>query len=98
MPLTKGIIVENKEVIARGYGGEPLRRVAVDGAKRVIYITTEDGLPMVLDGKREPTGFPKEDIFLFNSDVYKKLREQWDDSGTTDPLVWRSLSQFIFES
>lgn len=81
-------------VIARAYLGEPLRRVALDMSDRLVYITTPERIPAVEMGNWCPTGFPKEDIFYYNSNTYEILLAQWRERGETDPAVWRTLSRY----
>ena len=90
--------MKTRDVLVRAVGGEPLHRVAVDAGERVVYITTHDGVPAVERGEREPTEFPKGDVFPYNSISYKELRAQWDAEGRTDSGIWRGLSQYIFSS
>lgn len=82
-------------VIARAYQGQPLHRVAIEESERLIYITIPERVPAVEAGDWYPTGFPKEDIFVYNSDTYEILRSQWEKCGRTDPNVWRTLSRYI---
>ena len=81
-------------IIARAFQGEPLHRVAVDQENRLVYITTPDRVSAVEAGEWEPTGFPKEDIFLFDAVAYELLRSQWTKAGRTDTQVWRDLSRY----
>ena len=81
-------------IIARASRGEPLHRVAVDQANGLVYITTPDRVAAVGTGEWDPTGFPKEDIFFFDSGTYKILRAQWEHGGRTDSALWQRLSRY----
>jgi hypothetical protein len=81
-------------VIARAHAGEPLKRVAVAKGNGVVYIANPARITEIIVGNGEPTGFPCEDIFAFESATYDILREQWRNEGKTHRQAWHSLSLF----
>jgi len=70
-------------VIARAYGGQPLRRMALKSGKNCVYLANPDNLASVESGDSFPVGFPREDVFLFDSIAYEILRVQWDKGQRT---------------
>ena len=90
--------MEATRVIARAFRGEPLSRVAVHHENGLVYITTPDRIDAVKTGDWSPTGFPEEDIFLYNSDTYKELRAQWELERKTSPQSWRGLCRYNIRS
>jgi hypothetical protein len=81
-------------VIARAMGGEPIKRVVIESGERVIYIAAPDKLAAVETGESEPVGFPKEDVFYYETNTYNTLRAQWDSNGKTDSAVWIGLRRY----
>ena len=81
-------------VIARAHRGEPLKLAAISEGERVVYLSAIDKLEAVGNGQSEPIGFPKEDVFVFESDTYDRLRSAWE-LGTTLPAdSWHNLHRY----
>lgn len=57
--------MRGETVIVRAFKGVPLARRVWDIGERVVYITNEEGLT--------PIGFPKEDVFIYDESLYKRL-------------------------
>lgn len=76
-------------VMARAFRGEPLCRVAVDHGNGLIYIANPARLDSVRKGESFPVGFPKEDVFTYDEQIFRRLRDQWEERGTTDPELWQ---------
>lgn len=72
-------------VIVKAYGEIPLiRRVWSEGV-RVIYITNDEQLKLLENGKDalEPIGFPREDVFKYNQEMAESMENrikngEWD--------------------
>lgn len=79
-------------VIARAYGGEPLKRVAVHKFKGLTYISNPLSLHESAD--QSGVGFPEKDVFLFDETAFQTLAEQWESNGKTDPQVWARLKRY----
>jgi hypothetical protein len=78
------------DVLARAYRSEPLRRIAIEAGDRVVYLANPEYLMEVEAGESDPVGYPREDVFEFDADLYMQLREQWEREGRTDDTLWRS--------
>lgn len=85
-------------VIARAYGGEPLRRIAVRMGRGCIYLVNPASLEAVRLGESSPIGFPESDVFYFNSDTYEKLCAEWASARVTSQETWRALYHFTFSN
>ncbi len=79
-------------VIIRVFGGEPAVRRVWENSDRVVYITDDDNLKLLLAGKPalEPIGFPKEDVFKFDN----KLAESMADLCRDSKWDWKKLSRW----
>ena len=82
-------------VIARAWGGEPVRRTAVEYDGGAVYIVNPDQLDAWKAGETRPAGFPAEDVFEFNEAVFGALNEQWMRHRATDPATWQQLIPFV---
>jgi hypothetical protein len=77
-------------VLARAYRGEPLRRVLVEQTERAAFLVNPDSLAAFTAGENGPAGFPIEDVFEFDAEVYSRLRTQWVADSRTDDALWRA--------
>ena len=84
-------------VLARAYRGEPLRRVVVEHTDRAASLVNPDALAAFAAGEIGPAGFPIEDVFEFDDDLYRRLRAQWEAHGRTDDALWRSAQHYKSE-
>jgi hypothetical protein len=75
-------------VLARAFRGEPLRRLLVKMTDRAAFLVNPDYLGAVESGKSGAAGFPAEDVFEFDADLYNQLRKQWEAERRTDDALW----------
>ncbi len=75
--------------LVRAYKGEPLKRVVIECGKRVVYVANPNRMVEIASGQSYPVGFPYEDVFKFDSDLYARLSGEWESSGQTGPSLWR---------
>jgi hypothetical protein len=83
-----------RTVLARAYGGEPLQRALVELGATVAYLANPTRLAAVEAGESYPVGFPNEDVFDFDEDLYARLRGQWERDGKTDQSLWSQARPF----
>lgn len=66
-------------VIAKAYGGEPLRRIATGHQRGLTYVVN----PHVVENSDvEPlsgVGFPDSAVFRFDDNLYGEMRTAWDE-------------------
>lgn len=74
-------------VLARAYMGEPTKAVEVERRPGVVFLSHPDMVSKVKANQVEPVGFPEEDIFEFDSDLYELLTSEWD-AGQRPPTSW----------
>jgi hypothetical protein len=84
--------------LVRGFGGEPVRLIAVGESKRVIYVANPTSLERLDAGETGPVGVPDEDVFVFDEDAYRALRAKWDERGCLEREEWREFSLALFRS
>lgn len=82
-------------VVARAFRGEPLVRKLIHSNEKLAYLASPESAEAVEAGNSIPIGFPKGDIFLFNSDTYEKIRTEWDHSGVVSNESWRKFERFF---
>jgi hypothetical protein len=80
-------------VIARAYRGQPLKRVAIKAENGLIYLANPARLDAVKEGQSFPVGFPAEDVFAFNAEVFCALEQAYKD-GQSNRAQWAILSRF----
>lgn len=80
------------QVIARGFGGEPLHRLVTGNGRRLVYIMNPS-LASVDEGP-ESVGFPETDVFLYDPDSFKVLLQEWETTGKTSANVWSALRRY----
>lgn len=73
-------------VIVRAFGGKPLIRRVWEEVERGVYITDDALFQRLMAGENgtiQPVGFPREDVFKFDSDLAAAMDdlvkdEKWD--------------------
>jgi hypothetical protein len=77
-------------VIARGFGGEPKRLLALsaEDGRVLVGVTEENANTESVDNF---VSLPKSDVFEFEAQLFERLLEEWEMMGRTDPATWRSL-------
>jgi hypothetical protein len=68
--------------------------LVIECGERVIYLANPDKVAAVQAGYSFPVGFPTEDVFDFDPELYDRLRSQWDRDGRTDPQLWNEATPF----
>jgi hypothetical protein len=81
-------------VLAMASGGRPLRRMLVEIGDRVFYLANPERIGAVEAGETDPVGFPQEDVFEFDEDVFAALADQWARQRATDPATWAQLRRY----
>jgi hypothetical protein len=87
-----------RTVIVRGWGGEPLRRVAVSEGKGVVFISSERAADGRTDDFPPAIGAPVEDVFAFDSVAFDRLTQIWQRDHTTAPEEWAGLRRWDYEA
>jgi hypothetical protein len=82
------------EVMARAFRGEPWRCFALRTTDRAAFLAGTDSLEAIEAGEGQPVGFPIEDVFEFDAELYGRLHEQWEREGRTDDMLWRSARPY----
>jgi hypothetical protein len=82
------------EVMAKAFRGEPWRCFALRTTDRAAFLAGADTLEAIEAGECEPVGFPIEDVFEFDAEIYDRLQEQWKHDGRTDDTLWRSARPY----
>ena len=75
-------------VMARAWRGEPWRCLLVEMTARTAYLVGEESEAALSAGDCEAIGFPAEDIFEFDPDLYRRLAEQWASQRRADDRLW----------
>jgi hypothetical protein len=81
-------------VIARAFGGEPLKRVAVGETRGSIYIANPLAIKAVEEGRSNAIGFPAEDVYVFDESIFCALEMEWRESNRTSVALWAKLRQY----
>jgi len=84
-----GIHAQNQEVVlksdivmARDVELRPLLRVLCGRAKRVAYLANPASLDRIESGESEPVGFPWEDVFDYDPELFDRIER--------NPALWAS--------
>jgi hypothetical protein len=86
--------MENDLVIARGFQGKPLKRVAMGRRKGLVYLANPALLAAIRAGESEPVGFPATDVFAFDDNEFAALEREWEARGSVAPAAWATLSRY----
>lgn len=71
-------------VTARARGGEPVKRTIVAEMGGTVYLSNPAALDRVLRGEILPIGFPANDVFAYDAEVFCRLRDSWERGVTPD--------------
>ncbi len=81
-------------VIARAHRGQPVKRFALGVGHGHIYLINPAAKDAVERGESSPIGFPEDDVFIFDNQIFSELSEQWEREKTTDSGLWGRLERF----
>ncbi|KAF0178969.1 MAG: hypothetical protein FD124_530 [Alphaproteobacteria bacterium] len=77
--------------IARAYGDEPLRRIAVASGRGLTYVVNPSAYNATKGDDGSGVGFPSEAVFQFDADLFGRLRAAFDAGDRALLLdLWRS--------
>lgn len=76
-------------VLARAYLGEPAKMVEIERRPGVVLLSNPDLVSRVEANQIDPIGFPEEDIFAFDADLYDRLKMEWEQ-GQQPPQSWKA--------
>lgn len=68
--------------------------MVVETTDRAAFLTDSEHAPAVETGEVDPVGFPIEDVYEFDADLFSRLRQQWQLERRTDEQLWRSAVPF----
>lgn len=85
-------------VIAKTSRGEPLKRILFEAGERVMYLANPERIAAVKAGETEPVGFPREDVFVFDDEIYAVLAEEWASQRATQATTWERLRRYRLRS
>lgn len=83
--------MDMQTVIVRAFRGQPLRRVTHECANGRVYVSSERAIRLAQSGALPAVGFPVEDTFVFDAEVFERLARAWSKDGETKPDDWREL-------
>ena len=83
--------MRDRMVLARAYLGEPAKMVEVGRRPGVVFLSNPDLLSRVEANQIDPIGFPEEDIFAFDAELYDRLRSEWEQ-GQQPPSSWKAAT------
>ena len=84
----------SEQVMVRVDQGKPLRRVALMAENGLIYVSRNESLWAVKMGEINAVGFPKEDVYVFDMTLFKRLEAEWRGEDATKPETWGTASQY----
>jgi hypothetical protein len=88
--------MQKQVVLVRGYCGEPVRLAAIGAAHGLIYVTSERCLEWG-DSVPPSIGVPQEDVFVFDGEAYRSLRQAWEVGLPTDAL-WQAAGIMMWSA
>jgi hypothetical protein len=80
-------------VIARAFGGKPLKRVSIHRKDGLIYLSHPDLVEDVATGESHPVGFPSYEVYHFDPIEFSALEMEWTMTGATTAAAWRKLKR-----
>lgn len=81
----------NDIVLVRALDGEPVKLVAVERGYGIVYAANPNSLDRVVAGESWPIGFPEEDVFRYDENAYRQLRDRWQATRRLDRGQWHSV-------
>jgi hypothetical protein len=82
-------------VIVRAFGGRPLKRAVVREGRTVNYVADPTRLQAVENGESGAIGFPWNDVFIYEDQIFIELESEWKIDGTTNPQTWALLKTYV---
>lgn len=89
--------MDHHKVLVRAFGGEPLEMIAIREAGNLVYVANPGSLARIASEETWPVGVPSEDVFVFDAETFKGLRQKWLASGGfLEKSDWRELRLRLF--
>lgn len=85
--------MDRPKVLVRASQGEPLVRTVISEGESVIYLANPARLSEVQSGQTDPIGFPREDVFIYEPEVARRLMSAWQNDAATDD-IWRDAEPY----
>lgn len=79
--------MDGERVLVRADRLRPAVLLVVRPGDRVIYLSHPDRFGEA-KAKAGGIGFPREDVFRFDADLFARLESQWNREGRTSPSLW----------
>jgi hypothetical protein len=82
-------IMRGETVVVRTLGGEPNILKVWEVAPDAVFLCSRENFEKLISGQQGliPIGFPRYDVFEYDSDLANRLMEQWQH----DPTLWEQL-------
>lgn len=80
--------MHGETVVVRSFGGVPLVRKVWELGEDVVYLVTEDNFNLLTKGDLRaigPIGFPKEDVFIFDTKYAESISRSIPNWGNFRP-------------
>jgi hypothetical protein len=81
-------------VIARAFGGRPLRRIIMGSQSGLAYLAAPEAVLRIESGDLFAVGFPKRDVFRFDETAFQQLELEWRAIKRTNNSSWAKLELY----
>lgn len=81
--------MDGRFVIARAFGGKPIKRVLVDTSPAIAYLANPAFLDRVETGESSVVGFPLEDVYQYDPQCFSEMVDLWKRGNKE--LPWNKL-------
>lgn len=83
-------------VIAKAYGGEPLRRIATGHAHGLTYVVNPEAVENAEVAPLSGVGFPDAAVFAFDESLFVQLRVAWESRAAAALKdLWRMAEPIV---
>ena len=79
--------MDGERVLVRADRLRPAVLLVVGLGERVVYLARPDGFGEAR-AKAGGVGFPREDVFRFDANLFARLESEWKREGRTSPALW----------
>ena len=89
--------MQKDRVMARAYGDCPMDAVVWEVRGDLIYLSNPRSIDRVERGETSPVGYPREDVFEFDEDLYGSLTSAYHENRDELSKLWELATRFSSE-
>lgn len=90
--------MQNERALARAYGDCPREAVVWEVRGNLVYLSNPRSIDRVERGETSPVGYPCEDVFVFDEELYGNLARAYRENRNDLSGLWELVISLSLDS